>query len=246
MRLLAIALAFIVLAVNLRAANGVVVIDSLTDGEATNGGQSQIIGQSFEPNSAEVVTQADGFAALVFSNGVAIYLDASSHLRIDEFQQTPFEARPDNFEFEPSRSQLKVTLLSGRLAVSQRDPNPTSSFVVVLDDNVSTSLKAQAAVVIHQSVEQEVGILEGRGSVEIDGANQLLNKGYRLLAHTVDAREQIRPITPALEQAWTPLADKAKIALRRWFFDTQDGRIEPIRVIPPVTQNSKPYNNTKL
>ena len=51
---------------------------------------------------------------------------------------------------------------------------------VKLKDGISTSLNARAAVVISQSVEQEVAILDGRGSVSIHGENQLLNQSYRL------------------------------------------------------------------
>ncbi|WP_309398647.1 hypothetical protein [Cerasicoccus maritimus] len=247
MRLFATALAcLLALTASLRAADGLAVFDSLAQATATKDGQVLEIAKGFEPTGVEITTNADGFAALVFSNGVAVYVSANTRLRVDRYDQMPFESRPDDFEFEPSRSDLKLTLIQGQIALTQRDPNPSSLLKVSLEDGVEASLKAQAAVLIHEGVEKEVAILKGRASIQIGDQTHLLNAGYRLQAHAVDPSNLIRPVTDALTQEWTPQTDIALITLRRWFFQTSDGAIEPMRVVPPVIRSSKPYHNTKL
>lgn len=246
MRLLQAILATLLFAASLHAADGVAVLDSLAYAQATKGGESLAMGQAFEPTGLELNTDANGFAAIVFSNGVSLYLSPRTRLVVDEFQQTPFDSRPDDFDFEPSRSVLKISLIEGLIAVSQRDPNPISELTINLKDGISTSINARAAVVISQSVEQEVAILDGRGSVSIHGENQLLNQSYRLQAHVLEPGNRIRPITDALIQEWQPLSDHANTARRRWYFQTKDGAIRPIRLLPTSVQSSKPFNSTKL
>jgi len=241
-------LAFLLTAA-LRADPGVAVVDSMA-GEVSVSPQSDLgLREAFDPVGAEFQTGSSSFAVIVFSNGVSIYLEPNTTLRIDAFEQQPFEARPDDFEFEPSRSQLTITLSAGKIGVAQRDPNPSSKFIVEVGDGVSMDLKTKRSAVLNQGPELGViaAILDGHGSMELDGDKLLCNEGYRLSSGVIDPNERVRLMTESQKEDWNTLAQKAQIALRRWYFQTPEaGGVTPVRVEPASFRSNKPYNNTKL
>lgn len=240
-------LALLFVSLTLRAEPGVAVLDSKS-GEVTVTPQDVKSGEPFDPSGMELHVGPDSFATLVFSNGVAIQLAAETSIRIDEFEQSPFTARPDDFEFEPSRSTLAITLLAGDIGIAQRDQIPTSEFTIQLNEQASASIKAQSASILHTQDSLIAVIFDGHGSIQIDDQNHLFNEDYRfILGDNVDYADRIRMITEEQREAWSPLAAKAAITLRRWYFTTPaKGEIVPVRVALPSVTSSKPYNNTKL
>ncbi|GHB94624.1 hypothetical protein [Cerasicoccus arenae] len=249
MRFFCIILLFIGISSSLRGESGVAVIDSQSGQvTATLAGKELPVGKAFDPVGTDIQTGADGFSALVFSNGVAVYIAPNSHLQISHYEQTPFKARPDDVEFEPSRSTLRTSLLNGQVGVAQRDPNPLSAFTIELNEGVSVSLKAQSATVIHETLSGIMAIFDGRGSIQVGEQNHILSEGYSFVASlSVSSEEHIKPLTNKQREEWEPLAKLASIALRRWYFQTpEDGVILPSRITTSSIHSSKPYNNTKL
>lgn len=244
-----IAILCLLLANPMLAETGVAVIDSLAGEVEIIGKENLSAGKQFQPEGVAFQTGDDSFVVIVFSNGVSFLLSENSKLSIDSFEQTPFKARPDDFEFEPSRSQLSVTLSDGELGVAQRDPNPSSKFIVELGDGVSVDLKTKLSAIMHQGEGLGVitAIFDGHGSMTIGESSLLSNQGYRLSSGVVDHAERVRLMTDQQIEDWKPLAQRAQIALRRWYFRTpQEGVIEPVRIKSSAYRSSKPYNDTKL
>jgi hypothetical protein len=87
-------------------------------------------GENFSA-SGQIVNAPSGLALMfVLSNGDALFLPAGGRVTLDEFTQDPaFNTSGDN-AYEPSRSTLRLTLAQGTLAVSGRQPVPTSAFML--------------------------------------------------------------------------------------------------------------------
>ncbi len=235
------------LSLSLQAGTGIAVLDSMSGDVTVKSGQPLEPLQAFDPVGVEIKTGKGSYAAIVFSNGVSLYLAENSTLRIDAYEQSAFIARPDDFDFEPSRSQLTVSLPQGELGVAMRDSNPLSKFVIELGGDVSVDLKTSLSSVMHQDDTVITAIFDGHGSMNIGEQNLLCNQGYRLSSGAVDHNERIRLMTDQQIEKWRPLSLQAKIALQRWYFQTpQEGVIDPIRLKPAAYRSSRPYNNTKL
>jgi hypothetical protein len=81
--------------------------------------------------NGQTVNAPNGLALLfVLSNGDALYLPTGGRLTLDEFTQDPFFDTGRDRAYEPSRSTVRLTLAQGTLAVSGRQPVPTSAFVL--------------------------------------------------------------------------------------------------------------------
>lgn len=250
MRLAQIASLICLLLLNtLRAEPGVAVLDSMAGQVEVTGLETVERAAVFNPAGVSIRTAHNSFAVIVFSNGVSLYLAENTALQIDHFNQEPFEARPDDFEFEPSRSQLQVTLSEGDMGVAQRDPNPSSKFVIALGDGASVDLKTRLSAVMHQGegLGAITAIFDGHGSMDIGDVSLLCNENYRLSSGAIDPAERVRLMSEDQIEDWRPLAQKAQVALRRWYFQTPEvGVIQPLRVEPSSYRSTLPYNNTKL
>lgn len=71
-------------------------------------------------------------AFLSLSNGVAIGIDASTQVSIVDYQQKPYEAKKEGFEYEPSASKLQLQFDSGQIAIASNRLSPLSEFRVQL------------------------------------------------------------------------------------------------------------------
>jgi len=87
-------------------------------------------GETFSANGQIVYVPAGLALLFVLSNNDAIYLPAGGRLTLDEFTQDPISDTNSDLEYEPSRSNLRLTLAQGTLAVSGRKPVPTSAFTL--------------------------------------------------------------------------------------------------------------------
>jgi len=79
----------------------------------------------------QIVNAPNGLAVMfVLSNSDALYLPAGGRLTLEEFTQDPFFDTSRDRAYEPSRSTVRLNLAQGALAVSGRQPVPTSAFVL--------------------------------------------------------------------------------------------------------------------
>jgi hypothetical protein len=81
--------------------------------------------------SGQIVNAPKGLALMfVLSNGDGLYLPDGGRLTLDEFTQDPVFDTSRDVAYEPSRSTLRLALAQGVVAVSGRQPVPTSSFTL--------------------------------------------------------------------------------------------------------------------
>lgn len=228
------------------AESGVAVVDSVVGRvEATGIGVAFAPGAHFDPTGLELRTGDGGFAALVFSNGCAVYLAPASRLRVDRFEQRPFEARPDDLEFEPSRSTLELTLLEGGAGIAQRTPNPASDFIVFCG-GLEARLTAPRAVFARKANEDIVVIFDGRAEIR-EGEWQHLLRGGQAIREQGAKAAHIEAISEDETETWEPWAAAAAVALKRWYFFTPEGQLlVPQRIVENTFLKSVPYNNTRL
>ncbi len=87
-------------------------------------------GENFSA-SGQGVNAPTGLALMfVLSNGDALFLPGGGRVTLDEFTQDPILDTSRDSAYEPSRSSLRLTLAQGTLAVSGRQPVPTSNFTL--------------------------------------------------------------------------------------------------------------------
>lgn len=87
---------------------------------------------SILPTGTSWTTSKKSTAFLSLSNGVAIGIDASTQVRIVDYQQKPYEAKNQGFEYEPSASKLQLQFDSGQIAIASNRPSPLSELRIQL------------------------------------------------------------------------------------------------------------------
>jgi hypothetical protein len=81
--------------------------------------------------TGQVVTVPDAQPlVLVLSNGSALCLPTGGRLTLTEFTQEPVVDTSLDREYEPTPSQMQLTLDQGALAVAMRTPKPTSTLAI--------------------------------------------------------------------------------------------------------------------
>lgn len=116
---------------------------------------------AFQPDGITLASGRDGFLSLVFSNGMSIHMGASSEMKILEFAQQSWHPGESNPDFEPSRSRIKIQLIQGDFAITQRQAFPTSELVFTVPQGTVETL-SPAIYVQLQPTEAALFVLEGR------------------------------------------------------------------------------------
>ncbi|MEO0795120.1 MAG: hypothetical protein AAFX93_08165 [Verrucomicrobiota bacterium] len=240
----------VLLSVSLRAEFGVAVVDSIGGDVSVSGSANQLkANQVINPQGIDIKTGSSGFAAFVFSNGVAVYLGPNSHLRLDSYEQIPFESEPDNLEFEPSRSRLSLQLTTGVVGIAHKEPNPVSELSIELGPGYIVKLSSQAAVIISGIEGATTALLDGRARITHQNVEHLLREGYRFnaKANLPAGPDMLETLRSDEQEALDPIVQNAIVARDRWFFETGDGvTLKPVRISEMLPQKNRRFNNTKL
>lgn len=141
---------------------GYASVDSFSGNVRMDGQTGNLVKhQAFAPDGVSLTTGRNSFLSLVFSNGMSIHMGASSELRVLEFAQQPWQAGENNPDFEPSRSRIKIQLVQGDFAITQRQAFPTSEIVFVVPQGTIETL-SPAIYINLQATESALFVLEGR------------------------------------------------------------------------------------
>lgn len=81
----------------------------------------------FPAEGVKLTTGPDGFATLMLSTGLTVYLGPSSSLIVTEARQLEYVDIYFGGEFEESRSDVTIKLTEGRFGFVQLEPDPTST-----------------------------------------------------------------------------------------------------------------------
>ncbi len=142
------------------AQNGAVFTKSIigtlrADGSAV--GKHEVI----DPVGKRFTTGRNDTAVLVLSNGMGIYLQENSALVFESFdQQLPDPKLKSEYETENSRSDLTLSLESGRALFSQVEPWPTSTFTLTLPSGTLKGQVSQLNINL-AAIPPELQLLEG-------------------------------------------------------------------------------------
>ena len=121
-------------------------------------------GENFSA-SGQIVNAPAGLALmLVLSNADALYLPNGGRLTLQEFTQDPTFDTSRNRDYEPSRSTLRLALAQGTVAVSGRQPVPTSTFTLTTP-LAQLTFHSQSFVVRAEADSVAITLLDG--SVEV-------------------------------------------------------------------------------
>ena len=178
---------------------------TLTAGNKNGQTSALIPGTVFGADGQVLNAPAGLAAALVLSNGNALYLPNGGRLALEEFTQEPITDTDRDRSFEPSRSNLRLNLTQGLLVISGRNPVPTSTFTLTTP-LAQINCHAKSLVVQVDANSVTITMLDGVAEVTTPGnqahdtvqagqtatiSRQTLHDAYplKLATITTDAKE---------------------------------------------------------
>jgi len=154
--------------------------------EVQNGDKIYTVRQAtaFDAPGTVIETKADSHDTLVYSNGTGMYVDESTRLEINRFNQEPFRANHNNqldSPYEPSVSQSDVFLSHGAVGICTSQLL-SGSAMLYTTPLASINIRGGRLVIESTPTETTVDLLEGdltvrRGEKDIGG--QILRPGER-------------------------------------------------------------------
>ncbi|HTB63187.1 MAG TPA: hypothetical protein VK737_06325 [Opitutales bacterium] len=117
--------------------------------------------------SGQTVNAPNGLTLmLVLSNGKALFMPQGGRITLDDFLQDPVFFTDRDRSYEPSKSNLRLTLTLGTLVVSGRKPEPTSTFTLTTA-LAQFSFHAQSFVVHADADTVAVTLMDGTADITI-------------------------------------------------------------------------------
>jgi len=154
--------------------------------EIQNGDKIYTVRQAtaFDAPGTVIETKADSHDTLVYSNGTGMYVDESTRLEINRFNQEPFRANHNNqldSPYEPSVSQSDVFLSHGAVGICTSQLL-SGSAMLYTTPLASINIRGGRLVIESSPTETTVDLLEGDLTVrhgEKDIGGQILRPGER-------------------------------------------------------------------
>jgi len=195
---------------------------------------------SLDPVGMQWTTGNNAHAFLAFSNGTALGIGKSTHLRIPDFMQRPFGPETEGFSYEPSTSKLTVELVSGELALVAQRVSPVSEFRVHLPYG-SLRVHRGIAHIQYNETGLYLAMIEGNSTYYYPGdtAREFVSAGALIRISDQSAqRQQVadRLSIDALSAEAVRLHQAATHASRRVLFqaNTETGAPpEPLMIVSP-------------
>jgi hypothetical protein len=153
---------------------GAIYVHTAREGTTLTAGDKGAQASALRPGSifaagGQILNAPTGVAAaLVLSNGNALYLPNGGRLTLQEFTQEPLTNTGDNRDYEPTRSNLRLSLDQGTLVISGRTPVPTSTFTLTTP-LAQINCHAQALVVKVDVDSVIVTVLDGIAEITTPG-----------------------------------------------------------------------------
>lgn len=176
---------------------------------------------TFSPEGQTISISHSGFAAIVLSNGCAIYLSPGTELTFQGFTQPHPGEGFHQRSFESDQSELRLELIRGSIAVSH--PNRrASSTIQIRTGNIEVNLLSAAAVIQHRGTELEVAVLDGNANLYgSDGQrSDIIQSGLcYVTSDTTPSRGQARRMTNADRRNYLALLELADTSAAMIIFD---------------------------
>lgn len=217
---------------------GYAAIDSFSGNVNINGNSGvPVKHHAFQPDGVTLSTNRDGFLAVVFSNGMSIYMGPSSQLKVIEFAQQPWHPEESNPDFEPSRSKINIQLIEGEFAITQRQAFPTSEILFTVPQGTIETISPALFVQLGPT-EASLFVLDGRAIFSPTSQNRrdFVQFGQRLnlnQARQVDSGIALDRIGHEQNKMIEELLTRSRLAAARTVFII-DGNVLGARAVRPV------------
>ena len=141
---------------------------------------------------------------LLLSNGTTAILQENSKLRLDKFEQTPFDAKAGSFsqlQAEPSTSQVSIDMEIGSLVVQTKKLNKASSFSISTPVGTAVIRGTQFQMAMSPNAGMKLDVAESQVAYTPAGQAQpiVIGPGKGLDASPNGVVKQ-RPISPSAAQ----------------------------------------------
>ena len=136
---------------------------------------------AFDASGTVIETDADSHQAYVYSNGTAMYVDASSRVEVNRFVQDRFLPNSNTTEAEPSASQSDIFLWHGLVGVctSQLVSGSTMNYATA---HATVNIRGRKIAIATTPTETIVYLIDGDVTVRTgkqDTGGQVLKSGER-------------------------------------------------------------------
>ena len=143
-------------------------------------------------------------STLLLSNGTTATLQENSKLRLDKFEQAPFDAKAGSFsqiQAEPSTSQVSIDMEIGSLVVQTKKLNKASSFSISTPVGTAGIRGTQFQMAMSPNTGMKLDVAESQVAFTPAGQAQpvVVGPGKGLDASSSGVVKQ-RPISPSAAQ----------------------------------------------
>jgi len=227
------------------ARHGVVFTKSIVGTLRVDGrsvGKHEVI----DPVGKRFTTGPNCSAVIVLSNGMGIFIEENASLTFDAFEQElPDPNLKSEFESENSRSDLALTLDSGKVIFSQVKPWPTSSFVLRTPQGKLEGKVSQLAVDF-SVIPHELLMLDGTlRFTSRSGRSITLQNGQRLdldAAQHSAASQVVSEIEPPVEREYQEILTMTRRMRNMVVFTPENGTWESMVILTPESIDSMSYD----
>ena len=163
-----------------------------------------VVRGSVLPVGYSIKTALFSESTLLFSNGTTATIQENSKLRLDKFNQSPFEAKEGSFsqlQAEPSTSQVSIDIEIGSLVVQTKKLNKTSSLSISTPAGTAKILGTQFQMSMSPNSGMKLDVAESQVAFTPKGKSQpvMVGAGKGLDASSSGVLKQ-RPISPSAAQ----------------------------------------------
>jgi len=182
----------------------------------------------YDADLSIIRTKAGSTNTIVFSNGIGVFLDADTTLRVEQFVQEPFQPNRSDLELEPSISRMILDLRNGTIALCTSRLLPGSSLELRTPHAVVT-IRGKRVIVQTSETGTTISLIEGDLTARAgrsDDSGQTLVAGQRAVIRQGRLEDRFVLLIEAIpEMARRPLEDKAAyacIARQTVYFDMDE------------------------
>ena len=163
-----------------------------------------VVRGSVLPVGYSIKTRLFAESILLFSNGTTATLQENSKLRLDKFEQSPFDAKAGSFsqlQSEPSTSQVSIDMEIGSLVVQTKKLNKASSFSISTPVGTAGIRGTQFQMAMSPNTGMKLDVAESQVAFTPAGQAQavVVGPGKGLDASSNGVVKQ-RPISPSAAQ----------------------------------------------
>ncbi|MDA8807144.1 FecR family protein [Opitutales bacterium] len=163
-----------------------------------------VVRGSVLPVGYSIKTRLFAESTLLFSNGTTATLQENSKLRLDKFEQSPFDAKAGSFsqlQAEPSTSQVSIDMETGSLVVQTKKLSKASSFSISTPVGTAVIRGTQFQMAMSPNTGMKLDVAESQVAFTPTGQAQavVVGPGKGLDASSSGVVKQ-RPISPSAAQ----------------------------------------------